>query len=619
MRIYFSLLKQYLFWLTVFALQRIIFFVYYNQLISADDIPLTEVLYSFVAAFKLDTSTAVYILIFPFLLLVFSQFRGSRVLDVLNKVYTAIVLLVYLMISAGETGLYGEWKTKLSFKALIYFKHPGEVFRSATITETVLFFAMVTVQFFVFYFLYKKFVFVSLREKQGGRGFWKTVNGFVLAAIMFIGIRGGLEAIPISLSESYFSKHRILNMGAVNPAYNLVYNTIDYFTMFKHNVFKTLDDREAERVVKRLHYVPKDTTVNILNIKKPNIVVIFLESFSGDLIESLGGDPRIAPNFHQMEKDGLLFTNFYASGNRSQQALGSLYAGLPSIPITTLTAHPEKYKSVPSLVKILNGEGYFSSFYFGGQLIYGNIRSFIISNGFDRVVEGKDFDKSIPRQRLGVPDEYMLERFLNDMGKMKRPFFANAFTLSSHSPYDVPGGWPMKWVKLENKFVNSAHYTDKCLGDFFRKAKQQSWWDSTLFIVMADHSHASYHNYHLGSFEYHKIPLLITGGALKKEYRGKQNNTLMGNVDVTATLLHQLGLPSGEFFWSKNIFNPYVQHFAYFDLYNGFGWKRPYGELIVSMKPYRIWKFTAPKDKIDSMKKEGFSYVQYLFENFIKM
>jgi phosphoglycerol transferase MdoB-like AlkP superfamily enzyme len=152
-----------------------------------------------------------------------------------------------------------------------------------------------------------------------------------------------------------------------------------------------------------------------------------------------------------------------------------------------------------------------------------------------------------------------------------------------------------------------------------RKAKQQSWWDSTLFIVMADHSHASYHNYHLGSFEYHKIPLLITGGALKKEYRGKQNNTLMGNVDVTATLLHQLGLPSGEFFWSKNIFNPYVQHFAYFDLYNGFGWKRPYGELIVSMKPYRIWKFTAPKDKIDSMKKEGFSYVQYLFENFVKM
>ncbi len=620
MRIYISLLKQYIFWITVFAVQRIIFFVYYKDLIKADKIPLGEVLYSFVAALKLDTSTALYILILPFLLWVVSLFGGGKVLDVINKIYSAFVLWAYLMISAGETGLYGEWKTKLSFKALLYFKHPDEVFRSATTKETVLFFLLVTVQFIVFYFLYKKFVFTSLKNKQRGKTGWKIVNVFVLATVMFIGIRGGLKAIPISASQSYFSKHEILNIGAVNPAYNLLYNTIDYFTMFKHNVFKTMPEDEAEKIVKQLHYVPVDTTaVHLLNIEKPNIVVILLESFSGDLIESLGGDPRITPNFHEIEKEGLLFTDFYASGNRSQQALGSLYAGLPSIPVTTLTAHPEKYKSVPSLVKVLNKQGYFSSFYFGGQLIYGNIRSFIIANGFDRVVEGKDFDGSLPRQMLGVPDEYMFNRFLNDINKMKRPFFANAFTLSSHSPYDVPGGWPLKWVKLENKFVNSAHYTDKCLGEFFKEAKQQSWWDSTLFIIMADHSHASYHNYSLGSFEYHKIPLLLTGGALKKEYRGKQNNTLMSNVDVTATLLHQLGLPSDRFFWSKNIFNPYEQRFAYFDLYNGFGWKRPYGELVVSLKPYHIWKFEAPKDKIVSMKKEGFAYVQYLFESFIKM
>ncbi len=619
MRVYFSLIKQYIFWMIVFAVQRGIFLLYYHRLIAADKISTISVLKDFGSALKLDTSTAFYILLIPFVLLILSQVIKAKPLDLLNKIYTAVILIIYLMISSGETGLYGEWKTKLSFKALIYFRHPSEVFKSATTIEIILFFGLVIGEFLLFYYLYSKFAFTSIKTKQKGKFYWKIPNDIFVAGLLFLGIRGGFQAIPITVSQAYFSKHEILNVAAVNPGYNLAFSTKDYFDMYNHNVFETMPEKEAKRIVTQLYTIPKDTTINILNIKKPNIVVIFIESFSGDLIQSLGGDPRIAPNFNKFEKDGLLFTNYYASGNRSQQALGSLYAGLPSIPVTTLTDHPEKYKSVPSLVKIMNKQGYFSSFYFGGQLIYGNIKSFIIANKFDRIIEGKDFDKNIPRQRLGVPDEFMLHRFLNDIGKMPRPFFANAFTLSSHSPYDVPGGWPLKWVKLENKFVNSAHYTDKCLGEFFREAKKQSWWDSTLFIVEADHSHASYHNYHLGSFKYHQIPLLLTGGALKKEYRGKQYNKLTSNVDVTATLLHQLGLSSKQFFWSKNIFNPYSPRFAYFDLYNGFGWKRPYGELVVSLKPKYVWKFSAPKDKITTLKKEGYAYVQYLFETFLNM
>ena len=619
MRLYLHLIKQYLFWMVVFAVQRGIFLVYYHSLLAADKIPFGEIVQSFSSALKLDTSTACYLLLFPFIVFIISQIFSKVNFDWISKIYTAVILLAYLMTSIGETGLYSEWKTKLSFKAILYFEHPDEVFRSATTTEIILFFGLVLGQFLLFYYLFSKFAFTSLKKQKRGNATWKTLNNLLVASLLFLGIRGGLLAIPISASQAYFSKHEILNIAAVNPGYNLAFSTREYFIVSKHNVFKTMPEKEAERITKQLYTLSKDTTINILRIKKPNIIVILVESFSGDLIESLGGDPRIAPHFHEFEKDGLLFTNFYASGNRSQQAIGSLYAGLPSIPVTTLTNHPEKYKSVPSLVKTLNKQGYYSSFYFAGQLIYGNIKSFIIANKFNSVVEGKDFDKSLPRQRLGVPDEYMLHRFLTDIGKMPRPFFANAFTLSSHSPYDVPGGWPLKWVKLENKFVNSAHYTDRCLGTFFKEAKQQTWWDSTLVIVMADHSHASYHNYHLATFKYHQIPLLLTGGALKKEYRGKQNNRLTSNVDVTATLLHQLGLSSKKFFWSKNIFNPYTQRFAYFDLYNGFGWKRPYGELVATLRPKHIWKFVAPKGKIKSTKKEGYAYVQYLFRYFLDL
>ncbi len=618
MRIIINLVKQLLFWLIVFSVQRIIFLFYYLKLLKVDHIHIGEVLQSFYHALSLDISTACYILVIPFFIYLVQRFYTIKWLNVFHKIYTALALLLYLMISAGELGLYGEWKTKLSYKALAYFRHPDEVFNSATTTEIVLFFTLVTGQFILFYFLYKKYVFSTLPPQKRHQPLLTIGLSLLTAFLLFYGIRDGLKAIPITVSEPYFSRHNILNQTAVNSGYSLAFNIIDYLEIAKHNFFKTIPDAEAEKIVKSIHYTKKDTTINILRIKRPNIVLVLLESFSGDLIESLGGDPRIAPRFHHLEKDGLLFTNFYATGNRSQQAIGSLYAGLPALPVTTLSDHPEKYKAFPSLIQKLKKAGYYSSFYFAGQLEYGNIKSFLSATGFDRLVEGKDFDASLPRGSLGVPDGYMFPVFLKAIGKMPRPFFANAFTISSHSPYDQPGGRPLTWVKIENKFVNSAHYTDKCLGDFIEQAKQQTWWDSTLVIILADHSHMSYHNYPLWSFKYHHIPLLLTGGALDTAWRGKQYNRLCSNVDVPATILHQFGLSSDDFFWSKNAFNPYSPQFAFFELHYGFGWKRTYGEIVMNITNNYYYEKNVPKSKKNTLEKEGRAYVQYLLESFLK-
>ena len=119
------------------------------------------------------------------------------------------------------------------------------------------------------------------------------------------------------------------------------------------------------------------------------------------------------------------------------------------------------------------------------------------------------------------------------------------------------------------------------------------------------------------SFDYHKIPLLITGGALKEEYRGRQNNKLCSNVDITTTLLKQLELPAEQFFWSKDIFNPYSPELAYFELSYGFGWKRPFGEQVVNIKDnYYFVRDVAPEQK-DQLDKEGRAYLQVWFEEFM--
>jgi phosphoglycerol transferase MdoB-like AlkP superfamily enzyme len=612
-----SLFKQLVFWLIFFAVQRAIFLFYYSYLIRSENIEFGEVLKTFYYALKLDISMASYILIFPMLLLIFQTIIHGKWADYINKIYVAVILLIYMLVSAAEIGIYSEWQTKMSYKGLLYLRHPDEILNSSSTSVFIFLVFIVVAQFLIFIFIYNKYIFKAINY-QKDRNVTSKFAFFILSpAFIFLGIRGGFQAIPISSSQSYFSKHNLLNLAAVNSGYNLAFSSIDNFKFSENNVFNTMTDEEALLIVEKLHAIEKDTTVKILTVEKPNVVVILLESWSGDLIESLGGDPGITPKFRQLEKEGILFTKFYATGNRSQQAMASFYAGFPAIPIVTLTDHPEKYKKVPSLVKEMKKEGYFTSFYFGGQLIYGNIKSFLVSNEFDKMIEGEDFDEEIPRGKLGVHDEYLFNRFLKDVNQMPRPFFATAFTLSSHSPYDQPGERPIEWIKLENQFVNSAHYADSCLGDFMKKAKTQSWYANTLFVIMADHSHASYKGFPLASFDYHHVPLLLTGGALKEEYRGVQSEFLTSNVDVTTTLLKQLGIAADDFFWSKNIFNPNTQQFAFFELNEGLGWKRPYGEQIINLRADLPAYSTAPEDKKEELDKEGRAYMQVMLNQFL--
>ena len=431
------------------------------------------------------------------------------------------------------------------------------------------------------------------------------------------GMRGGFQAIPITSSQSYFSKHDILNITAVNPSYNMVFSIIDYMQIDNQNIFKTIDAERAQKVVKEIHRIEQDTTISIIKTPKPNIVIILLESWSADMIESLGGDKNLTPEFRKLESEGLLFTEFYATANRSQQAMASIFSGLPGIPVTTLSDHPEKYPSVPSLVKMLNRIGFYTSFTFGGQLIYGNMKSYLVDNESGVITEQDHLENDYPLGKLGIHDEYMFEFFEQQIGNMEQPFFASLFTLSSHSPYDFPGEKQFNNGSLEEDFTNSVFYTDKCLGEFFDNARSQDYWNNTLFIVMADHSHNTYKNHALQSFEYHKIPLLIVGGALGDEYVGKKNNKICSNVDITTTILKQLNLSSEEFPWSKNIFNPYSPEFAYFELNEGFGWKTSSGEIVVNIKDGFNYVEKATDSEKEKLDLEGRSYLQVLFDEFM--
>ncbi|MEJ2595566.1 MAG: sulfatase-like hydrolase/transferase [bacterium] len=611
------LIRQWFFWMLFFITQRALFLLYYTKEIRLSGAGPEEVLKSFYHAFLLDVSMACYLLVLPFIFISFANLTRAKIWGRLNLAYSLLILTIALLISIGEVGIFREWNAKLSYKALVYLRNPGEVISSVRSTDLVFYILLVFLQLGLFGFVYLKFVHRKIQALGKNRPAVTVLFVLITPILLFIGIRGGIGEIPITTSQAYFSRYHILNVSAVNPVYNLAFSSLQYYRIDSRGEFLFMPDEEARRIVKQLYQTEKDTTIKILRMDRPNILILLLESWSGDLIESLGGKPGLTPRFHELEREGILFTNFYASGNRSQQALASIFSGFPAIPVTTLTDHPQKYSSVPSMVSMLKAEGYYTSFFFGGDLNYGNIRSYLVYNGFDRLISEDDFSADAAKGKLGFHDESLYQKMLVDMSGQPYPFFTAALTLSSHSPYDQPGERPIKDIDFARDYVNSAWYADKCLGEFMEEIKRMPWYDSTLILILSDHSHVSYNNYQWWSFDYRRIPLLVTGGALKREFRGTTRSQISANMDITSTLVNQLGLADSAFYWSKDLFNPYTKQFAYFELNDGFGWKNTSGSLAYNIRAPMVLSTDLEKQKVNEFRKYGEAYLQVLFGEFL--
>ena len=623
-RILKNFILQALFWMLYFAFARAAYILYLFRDVFSPDVSLSHVLSSFVHALKLDLATMCYFMIIPFLLLLIQSVYSPRWINYVNKVYTGILIVLYSLLTAGELGVYREWGTKLHFKGLLYLTNPSEVYNSSD-TSTFFLLVLFTVALFgISFFMYNRFFYKNLVNIKRNLIFSFLFLIFT-PGLLFLGLRGGIREIPINLSDAYYSKHNILNLAATNSGYNISISIIENWRYMGVNPFDFYDMEEAERVIEELYFTPFDSTNIVLTTKRPNIVIILLESWAGDLIESLGGDPGITPEFAKLEKGGILFTNVYSSGTRSEQGMGCVFGGFPAHPISSISVQPNKYGKLPSLTRLLNESGYYSSFYFGGQLVYGNMKSYIMYNGFDLIMEGADFDNSIPRGKLGIHDGYMMDIHIEELNKVKEPFFSVLYTVSTHSPFDMPLENPVDWGYNDswgynnkiNEYLNSAYYTDQCLGDYIRKASEQSWFDNTLFVILADHSHYTYRKVSYHSPRYHKIPLLLYGAPIKEEYRGTKVEKIGSQVDLAATILPQLDIDASEFVWGKNLLNPYTPEFAYVAFEEGIGWIKPQGGFFYDNRfDDFYYKELDPKDE-EKLVKEGKSLLQVFYQRYL--
>lgn len=614
-RIFIIFFKQFIFLMLFFQLLRLTFLIYnYNELFNSN---FWEILKVFWYSVYLDLSAASYILTIPYVFIFFSSLIKWKGLYIINLWYNYLIIFTSVVISIAELPLYKEWRVKMNFKAISYLSQPSEVYRSAKWTEV--FFGLIAIFTFTFLsiYLYRRYFherFVIIKRNY----ILSFIFLVTFSVLILLGIRGGYQPIPVHQSDVYFSKSNFLNLAAVNSQWNVMASVTKNMRFKTSNPFLFYKLTDAKKTLDSLYFVEKDTTINILTTKHPNIVLLLLESYSGDLVHSIGGYDSISPNIDNLISKGFVFSNVSGSGSLSDQGILSVLCGYPALSNVIITNQLDKYVKVPCIAHDLQQQGYYTSFMYGGQLSYGNIKGLIYYNKFDDITEGKDFPSKIPQGRLGVHDEYMLQAFLNKINSYKQPFFSTAFTLSSHNPYDQPFPEIFHWGGDAQKFINSAYYSDSCIGDFFKKAEKQSWYNNTLFILVADHGHNSPRNWMIFSPEYRHVPLLFYGNVIKSEFKGKRFELPCSQTDLAATLLSQLGLKHDKYHWSKDLFNPYSNPFTYYAFDGGFGWIEP-DNFIVFDKSQELYYSVAYKSPQDSARinHNGKSYVEMLFQEYL--
>ena len=195
-----------------------------------------------------------------------------------------------------------------------------------------------------------------------------------------------------------------------------------------------------------------------------------------------GGD-QVTPNFDKLVTEGVLFSNIYAASDRSDKGLVATLAGYQVMPAYSIIQYPAKSQSLSFLPERMREGGYGDMTYmYGGDIGFKGMNSFVTLAGFDQIISISDFPRSSHGQKWGVHDEYTFQRLDEEMRKAEEPYFKFYFTLSSHEPFDVP----METV-FDDPYLNSIHYTDRCLGEFIDTVKRVGLWENTLFVLIADH------------------------------------------------------------------------------------------------------------------------------------
>jgi phosphoglycerol transferase MdoB-like AlkP superfamily enzyme len=573
-------------------------------------------------SFRIDVSSICYLLLLPFLLSVFHRITVWQGWSILFKVYFYTVTAFVVVLNAIDVCLYQEWGAKINSRIFLYLQHPSEVLNSASFQHYLIFGLVALVSLlFIQYTVTALSISQYFEENKGEGVVWISP---LIAILLLVGIRGGWQQIPMQESDCYFSKEQKINDVTVNTFWNFNASLARSIANKTSNPYHYLTDKELARYAEHnFDYAMEQPETKVLKSARPNVVFLILEGWSADMVGCVSGniEQSASPMFDSLSKQGVLFSECYASGDRSDQGITTVLTSFPALPFGSIINESQKIKKLPSVSTSLHAKGYQSLFLFGGDLSYGNLKALIYQKGFDEIIEEKDINPNYYRGRLGVHDEHTFELFRQKISAIHQPFFASIFTQSTHFHYDYPHQRnTITWAGEHNAYANSMLYSDSCIGDFFRKAKQESWYSNTLFVLVPDHSHHSPNNSNPKTADYHHIPLLLYGDVLNDSLKGKVMTNPVSQCDLAGTVVGLITGSAKEFEWSNNLFLSIPNPHVYFIYTEGVG--------VVKSKDCKL-SFDAKNNRLETspsktdcdtqqMLQSAKAYLQYVYNRYLQ-
>jgi len=430
-----------------------------------------------------------------------------------------------------------------------YLHYPKEVFSTIWADYKLPIFVAAVLVYLVARYTWR--VAQVLIRDQGHWPWWQRLVAVpVVAAVLFLGARSSLDHRAVNISTAAFSSDHLTNEMGLNSTYSVLYavyafkNEVDTTKLYGAMPEAEMYRRVRRQMRPRGHALDNEAVplahrqVSSRPRLRPYNLVIFLqESLGAEYVGALGGPP-LTPHLDRLSREGLFFTNLYATGTRTVRGIEATVSGFLPTAGRSVVKLGLAQNNFFTLASLLRRQGYSTEFIYGGESRFDNMRGFFLSNGFQRVIDQPDFDDPVFLGTWGVSDEDLVTK-ANEVFKAHgdKPFFALMLSTSNHVPFEFPDGRIKLYEQPKATVNNAIKYADYAIGKLFELARKEDYYKNTIFMVVADHNTRVFGADLVPIRKFH-IPALIIGPGVEP----RRYDKLASQIDLPPTLLDLMGL-----------------------------------------------------------------------------
>ncbi len=393
---------------------------------------------------------------------------------------------------------------------------------------------------------------IKISQYKRSYTLYKWIIFLLISGLSIVAIRGGLQLRPITIitaGESVSPENIPL---VINTPFSMM-KSLGSSLLSERNYF---DEQELKKVYSSYHSAKIDS----IPFKRLNVVVIIMESFSKEYIGSLNANEGYTPFLDSLIKQSLVFDHAFANGRKSIEGIPAVTASLPQLMTSPYILSSYSANKINSLASILREKGYKTAFYHGGNNGTMGFDAFSRMAGFEHYVGRKEYGKEDGFDgNWGIFDENFFQFFSQSLSNTPEPFLGCIFSLSSHHPYTIPEKYTGKFKKGTLPIHESIQYADYALKKFFETASHSPWFDSTLFVITADHTSLAEAPYYVNNVGRYAVPIIFYqhNSTLKG-----MNHTVIEQTDIMPSVLDYLSYKDPFFAYGKSAFDTAAQHYA---------------------------------------------------------